>query len=57
MTKRDAIKRKAAWTLALKEGRVVRYSDGLTLQSFPTVERAEAEVIAANEFGAEIVKI
>lgn len=39
-TKKEAIERKAAWSKALQEGRVVRYNGGMTLTSYPTVERA-----------------
>lgn len=53
MTKREAIKRKAEWALALKEGRVVRYNGGMTLTSYPTTEKALEAVACIND--AEIV--
>ena len=42
MTKKEARARKEAYSLALKEGRVVRYNSGLSFQSFKTVEAAQA---------------
>ena len=41
MTKKEAKARKAAYQLALSEGRVVRYNSGLSYRAFPTVEAAE----------------
>ena len=37
------IERKAAWSLALSQGRVVRYNGGLTMRSYPTAEEARME--------------
>lgn len=42
ITKKEAAARKAAWTKALAEGRVVRYNVGTTFQSFTTVQEAHA---------------
>ncbi len=46
-----------AWALALQQGRVVRYNDGMTLQSHPTVAGALARVaeLQAQGVAAEIV--
>ena len=41
MTKKEAAKRKADWSKALAEGRVVRYNDGMQLRSFASVEEAK----------------
>jgi cell division septal protein FtsQ len=48
-----------AWAVALKEGRVVRYNDGMTMQSHPTVAGALARVaeIQAQGLAAEIVRV
>lgn len=51
--------RKAAWRLALLEGRVVRHNDGMTLTSNKTVHDAKMLVFALRDGGddtAEIVK-
>ena len=56
MTKQEARKRQADWSKALQESRVVRFNGGLSLNSYPTVERAQAalqEALAAG-FEAEI---
>ena len=51
MTKREAAERKAAWSLALKEGRVVRFPEMDRLTSYPTNERAARAVIEARAAG------
>jgi hypothetical protein len=59
MTKKEAKARKQAYTKALKEGRVVRYNDGCSFRSFPTVAAAEAhlaELLAAGH-AANIVVV
>ncbi len=57
MTKRqEAIARKAAWQLALLEGRVVRWQGGMQLTSYPTVDAARAAIVAAGDETAEIVR-
>jgi hypothetical protein len=48
MTKKEAIARKAAWSAALKEGRVVNFV-GMRLTSYPTVERAQAALTDAHK--------
>jgi len=55
MTKKEAIERKAAWSRALAEGRVVRFEGGMRLTSYPTVAQAMAAVPAAEN--AEIVRL
>jgi len=55
MTKKEAIARKQAWSKALVEGRVVRFFDGLTFRSYPTIEAAKAAVLTCE--GAEIVVV
>ena len=59
MTRKEAIARKAAWALALSEGRVVRYNGGMTLTSYPTVEAAQLALLthARNGDNAEIVVV
>lgn len=50
----------AEWRRALSEGRVVRFNDGMSLQSHPTVAGAEArlaELLAGGDASAEIVKV
>jgi hypothetical protein len=50
VTKKEARARKAAWQQALSEGRVVRYNEGLTLVSYPTMaarDKALSEAKAA----------
>ena len=42
MTKKESFERKQAWALAVMEGRVVRFNDGMKFRSFPTREAAEA---------------
>lgn len=42
LTKKEARARRAAWNLALAEGRMIRSPDGLTMTSFPTVEETLA---------------
>ena len=42
MTKKESFERKRAWALAVMEGRVVRFNDGMEFRSFPTREAAEA---------------
>ncbi len=58
-TKKEAIARKAAWSKALAEGRVVRYNGGLSLTSYPTIEQAllAVEVATAVGLDASIVKV
>lgn len=60
MTRRkQAIQRKADWSLALAEGRVVRMDDGLTMKSFPTVAEAERvlQILINGGTKAEIIKV
>lgn len=59
MTKKEAIARKADWSRALAEGRVIRYNFGMTLRSYPTAEEARAEVERFKDAGhqASIVKV
>lgn len=56
-TKKQAAARKAAWTKALAEGRVVRYDKGARFQSFKTAEVARQTVArcVADGMDAEIV--
>lgn len=53
MTKKESYARKEAWSLALKEGRVVRY-DEFTMTSYPTIEARDA-ALARNGFGEIVV--
>ncbi len=57
MTKREAKQARAEWNLAIAEGRAIRYQDGLTFKSYPTVDAAIAEMNVAKAAGikAEIV--
>ena len=57
-TKKEARVRKAAWTAALVEGRVVRTNDGNTLTAYATVEAARRAVETNLKVGlvAEIVE-
>jgi hypothetical protein len=60
MTKKEAKARKAAWQLALTQGRVVRHNDGMTLTSNKTVHDAKMLVFALRDNGddsAEIVQV
>jgi hypothetical protein len=59
MTKKEAKARKAAWQLALAEGRVVNWNDGFSLTSYATVEQAQQALatIIANGLSAHIVQI
>jgi hypothetical protein len=59
MTKKEAKARKVAYTQALKEGRVVRYNEGCSFRSFPTVVAAEIYVaeLAASGLVANIVVV
>lgn len=58
MTKKEAKARKAAWSLALSEGRVVRFNDGLEFRSFPTADAAEAfrKLMRSQDVDATIVR-
>ena len=58
MTKKEAKARKAAWRLALVEGRVVSINHGETLTAYLAVETARRAVEAYREVGlpAEIVE-
>lgn len=54
MTPREGAKaRAAAWTLALQEGRVVRFADGLRFSSYQTAALAQAAVDEAQSVGIE----
>jgi hypothetical protein len=53
VTKKEAREAKRRWSLALAEGRVVRYDDGLTLRAFLTREQAEAALVVAREDGRD----
>ncbi len=48
-TKKEAAARKAAWTKALAEGRVVRYNVGTMFQSFATFHEAHAFARTVND--------
>lgn len=57
LTKKEAAARKAEWTKALTEGRVIRFGNGDSFRSFPTIE-ARDEFLAKLEPGlAEVVKL
>lgn len=60
VTKKEArIYDAAEWRRALSEGRVVRYNDGMTMQSRPTVAGAMARLAELHAQGlpAQIVRI
>lgn len=48
---------RAAWNLALTEGRVVRAHDNMSFTSYPTREAALAAVAVAHEAGLTAVEI
>lgn len=59
ITKKQAAERKAAWSLALAEGRVLRHIVGIyperaTLTSYPTIEARDA-ALATTSAPCEIV--
>ncbi len=56
-TKAEAKARKAAWQLALSEGRVVSSNGGLTLTSDRTIHDAQMLVFALRDNGDETAHI
>lgn len=49
-TKQQATERRAKWDAALRDGRVVRNGDGMSLTSYPT--KAGADAAVANQVAA-----
>lgn len=58
MSKKEAKARKAAYTNALAEGRVVRYNGGMSFRSFLTVQDAEffLETVRLHDLSATIIQ-
>lgn len=62
VTKKEAAARKAAWTLALAEGRVVAFKNPITkatdfLTSYPSIEARDAAVAKAKAGGSHLPEI
>lgn len=57
LTKRQAsYLRQENWKRALADGRIVRFGEGETLRSYPTVDAAEQAVRDSGEYPAVIIR-
>jgi hypothetical protein len=57
MTKKEAAKRKADWSKALAEGRVVRYNNGMQLRSFASIVEAEDFLKIVREMDKNAIRV